>query len=188
MGNKNNGNGDKRTYLRESVSYVEHKIVVYGMDRCGKSTLTCQYISSIFIEQFDPTKQEKYRKYTTIDKTPYIFDIIDTVNTLEFSSIRDQEMRNNDAFILVYSITDISSYNEILKLRQQILRVKNSPFEPMIIVANKSDLENERKVSIKEGEELAKSLGCPIIEVSSKNRENIERIFELLVKEIKKKY
>ena len=57
-------------------------------------------------------------------------------------------MRTGEGFLCVYSITSRTSYDEITTFHQQILRVKDKDFFPIIIVANKSDLESERKVPI----------------------------------------
>ena len=61
--------------------------------------------------------------------------------------MREQYMRTGEGFLLVYSITSRSSYEEILTFQQQILRVKDKDYFPIIVVANKCDLEAERQVT-----------------------------------------
>jgi GTPase KRas protein len=61
--------------------------------------------------------------------------------------MREQYMRSGEGFLLVYSITARDSYEEIATFHQQILRVKDKDFFPMIVVGNKCDLEAERQVS-----------------------------------------
>jgi GTPase SAR1 family protein len=56
-------------------------------------------------------------------------------------------MRTGEGFLLVYSITSRQSFEEILTFQQQILRVKDKDYFPMIVVGNKADLEGEREVS-----------------------------------------
>ena len=109
------------------------------------------------METYSSTKQEIYTKNTTINKIPYKFTITDTVNNETYSSKRDQEMANNNAFLLVYSVTDPSSFAEISNFRSKILKVKRNEETPIVIVGNKIDLESERKVSFEEGEILALS-------------------------------
>jgi len=55
-------------------------------------------------------------------------------------------MRSGEGFLLVFSITDRSSFDEINKFHRQILRVKDRDEFPMLIVANKADLEHQRMV------------------------------------------
>lgn len=64
------------------------------------------------------------------------------------SAMREQYMRTGEGFLLVYSITSRSSFEEITPFYQQILRVKDMDQFPVIIVANKCDLEYDRQVGM----------------------------------------
>lgn len=61
--------------------------------------------------------------------------------------MREQYMRTGEGFLLVYSITSKQSFDEITTFQQQILRVKDKDYFPMVVVGNKCDLESEREVS-----------------------------------------
>lgn len=61
--------------------------------------------------------------------------------------MREQYMRNGEGFLLVYSITSRMSFEEINTFYQQIRRVKDRDFFPMVLIANKCDLEHDRQVS-----------------------------------------
>ena len=61
--------------------------------------------------------------------------------------MREQYMRTGEGFLLVYSITSRQSFEEIMTFQQQILRVKDKDYFPIIVVGNKCDLEHERQVS-----------------------------------------
>jgi len=100
--------------------------------------------------------------------------------------MREQYMRTGEGFLLVYSITNRSSFEETMTFQQQILRVKDKDYFPMILVGNHCDREVDREVSVKEGQELAHGFGCPFIEVSVKSRFNIDDAFYNLVREIRK--
>jgi len=69
-------------------------------------------------------------------------------------------MRTGEGFLLVYSITSRNSFEEISTFYQQILRVKDKDFFPIILVANKCDLEHERQVST-HGKDQNKKAFCP---------------------------
>ena len=62
--------------------------------------------------------------------------------------MREQCMRTGEGFLLVYSITSRNSFEEIIALYQQILRVNYQDDVPAIMVANKCDLEYERQVGV----------------------------------------
>lgn len=61
--------------------------------------------------------------------------------------MREQYMRTGEGFLLVYSITSRQSFEEITTFQQQILRVKDKDYFPMVVVGNKCDLEGEREVT-----------------------------------------
>eukprot|EP01133_Synstelium_polycarpum_P002265 gene2265-2567_t len=111
-----------------------------------------------------------------------LLDILDTAGQEEYSVMRDQYVRTGDCFMIVYSITSRSSFEEVTPLVRHLERVKDRDDIPIIIVANKSDLASMRQVSIHEGAELAKSLNCLFIETSAKARVNIEEAFYSVVR------
>lgn len=73
--------------------------------------------------------------------------MLDTAGQEEYSAMREQYMRTGEGFLLVYSITSRQSFEEIVTFQQQILRVKDKDYFPIIVVGNKCDLESERQVS-----------------------------------------
>jgi len=116
--------------------------------------------------------------------------------------MREQYMRDGEGFLLVYSITSRNSFEEINDFYQQILRVKDQDSVPVIVAANKCDLEYERQVGINgmsqlsqslqandrlsEGRDLARHFGCQFIETSAKHRLNVDEAFSNLVREIRR--
>lgn len=103
--------------------------------------------------------------------------------------MREQYMRNGEGFLLVFSLLDRSSFEEIKRtFHPQILRVKDRSEFPMILVGNKSDLEPERTVSTSEGQELAAELKIQYIETSAKQKTNVDQAFHDLVRAIRKFY
>ena len=164
---------------------MEYKLVIVGGGGVGKSALTIQYIQNHFIDEYDPTIEDSYRKQTTIDGETCLLDILDTAGQEEYSAMRDQYMRTGQGFILVYSITSRSSFEELPVFHNQILRVKDMDTVPMILVGNKSDLERDRQVTTTEGADLAKSFRCPFHESSALTRVNIDESFIKCVREIK---
>lgn len=95
----------------------------------------------------DPGLVDSYRKQCVIDDEVALLDVLDTAGQEEYSAMREQYMRTGEGFLLVYSITSRQSFEEIITFQQQILRVKDKDYFPMIIVGNKCDLESEREVS-----------------------------------------
>lgn len=160
----------------------ELKLVVVGGGGVGKSALTIQLIHSHFVDEYDPTIEDSYRKQVVIDNEVQVLDILDTAGQEEYSAMREQYMRTGEGFLLVYSITSETSFEELMTYYQQIQRVKDSDYVPIMIVGNKSDLEDERQVSYEDGMNLAKQLNSPFMETSAKQAINVEDAFYTLAR------
>lgn len=165
----------------------EYKIVVLGSGGVGKSALTVQFVQGLFVEKYDPTIEDSYRKQVEIDGQQCMLEILDTAGTEQFTAMRDLYMKNGQGFILVYSIIAQSTFNDLPDLRDQILRVKDKDVVPMLLVGNKADLTDQRVISTEQGDELAKKFGnCAFLEASAKTRTNVDLIFSTLIKQINK--
>ncbi|KAL2088236.1 hypothetical protein ACEWY4_017064 [Coilia grayii] len=104
----------------------EYKLVVLGSGGVGKSALTVQFVQGIFVEKYDPTIEDSYRKQVEVDGQQCMLEILDTAGTEQFTAMRDLYMKNGQGFALVYSITAQSTFNDLQDLREQILRVKDT--------------------------------------------------------------
>ncbi|KAJ9092364.1 Ras GTPase [Naganishia friedmannii] len=152
----------------------EYKLVVVGGGGVGKSALTIQFIQSHFVDEYDPTIEDSYRKQCFIDEEVALLDVLDTAGQEEYGAMREQY---REGFLLVYSITSRPSFDEISVFHQQILRVKDKDYFPVVVVANKCDLDYDRQVDAQEGTNLAKQFGAVCIETSAKQRINVDEVF-----------
>ena len=151
------------------IEMREYKIVVLGSGGVGKSALTVQFVQGIFVEKYDPTIEDSYRKQVEVDGQQCMLEILDTAGTEQFTAMRDLYMKNGQGFVLAYSITAQSTFNDLQDLREQILRVKDSEEVPMVLVGNKCDLEDERVVGKDQGMNMARQFGsCTFMESSAK--------------------
>uniref|UniRef100_K3WRR9 Uncharacterized protein n=1 Tax=Globisporangium ultimum (strain ATCC 200006 / CBS 805.95 / DAOM BR144) TaxID=431595 RepID=K3WRR9_GLOUD len=164
----------------------EYKLVVLGSGGVGKSALTIRLVTDNFLEDYDPTIEDSYRKQTVIDNQSALLDILDTAGQEEYTSMQDQWMREGKGFLLVYSVTSRSTFDDIAAFKDKILRAKDVDSVPIVLVGNKCDLESQRQVSKSEGEQLARRWGCAFMETSAKERINNEDCFYQVVREIRK--
>ncbi|CEP18946.1 hypothetical protein [Parasitella parasitica] len=163
----------------------EYTIAMVGDGGVGKSAMTIQFIQEQFVDEYDPTIADSYRKQCLIDKYSAMLDILDTAGQEEYSAMSEQYMRDRSGFVLVYSITSSQSFEQVKELYNKIDQVKDGEPFTVILVGNKCDLEGNRQVKRKEGEDLAKKYGCQFLEASAKKKINIDETFTSLVRDIR---
>jgi GTPase KRas protein len=170
-----------------SSNVEEFKLAVVGGGGVGKSALTVQFVQNVFVEEYDPTIEDSYRKHAKIDELPCFLEVLDTAGQEEYKSLRDSYMRTADGFVMVFSIIDRKTFEEINDFYEQILRVKDADKWPMVIIGNKCDLESERAVTKDDAMKLATTCGkVPYLEASAKARKNVDEVFYELVREVRK--
>jgi len=160
---------------------MEFQLVVVGGANVGKSALTMQFVSEHFVELYDPTIEDSYRKRIEVGEEVVILEVLDTASQEIYSCIREQYFRSGKGFICLYSVTDRQSFEEVHSFHQRI-RVNSQA--PIIVVGNKKDLEGQREVSSVEGQVVATRLSCLFFETSAKTRENVDECFMSCVKQI----
>lgn len=102
--------------------------------------------------------------------------------------MRELYIKSGKGFILVYSVTDENSLKELLALREQVLRIKDSDNVPMVLIGNKSDLENDRVLSIEDGVKVSQEWGLvPFYETSAMYKTNVDEAFIDVVRQIMRK-
>ncbi len=143
----------------------------------GKSALTIQFIQGKFIEEYDPTIEDSYRKQCAVDGESALLDILDTAGQEEYAAMREQYIRAGQGFLLVYAINNGASFEEMQQFVPQINRAKQSSNVPIILVGNKCDLEEFREVSFATGKEYAIKNNMKFLECSAQTGLNVQEAF-----------
>jgi len=164
----------------------ETKLAVVGGGGVGKTALTLQFTGNYFVDEYDPTVEDVYRKQVSVDGEVALLEILDTAGQEEYSSMRDQYMRNGQGFLLVYDVTSLKSIDDVQEFHKSILRVKDADYFPMVLVGNKRDMTEFRAVPTSDGSNVAAGWGCPFFEASAKLRENVDEAFFELVREVRR--
>ncbi|XP_029942308.1 ras-related protein ralB-B-like [Salarias fasciatus] len=172
---------------KNQTSLVLHKVIMVGSGGVGKSALTLQFMYDEFVEDYEPTKADSYRKKVVLDGEDVQIDILDTAGQEDYAAIRDNYFRSGEGFLLVFSITEHESFTATSEFREQILRVKEEEAIPLLVVGNKSDLEERRQVSAEEAAAKAGEWGVQYVETSAKTRANVDKVFFDLMREVRKK-
>ncbi|TRZ17909.1 hypothetical protein HGM15179_009179 [Zosterops borbonicus] len=166
-------------------SLALHKVIMVGSGGVGKSALTLQFMYDEFVEDYEPTKADSYRKKVVLDGEEVQIDILDTAGQEDYAAIRDNYFRSGEGFLCVFSITELESFAATADFREQILRVKEDENVPFLLVGNKSDLEDKRQVSVEEAKNRADQWNVNYVETSAKTRANVDKVFFDLMREIR---
>ena len=162
-----------------------HKVILLGTGGVGKSALTFQFMYDEFLENYEPTKADCFRKKVILEGDEVQIDILDTAGQEEYEGIRDHYIKSGEGFLCVFSITDEFSFQKCQEFRDHILRVKNDDNVPIILVGNKCDLDKRRQISAAQGQVYASSWKAQYFETSAKTRNNVDNVFFEVMKDIR---
>lgn len=154
----------------------------------GKSSVTVQFVQGVYVESYDPTIEDSYRKQIEVDGRACDLEILDTAGVAQFTAMRELYIKSGKGFLLVYSVTDENSLKELLALREQVLRIKDSENVPMVLIGNKCDLNEDRVLLIDDGIKVSQQWGLvPFYETSAMYKTNVDEAFVDVVRQIMRK-
>uniref|UniRef100_A0A8C2EP09 GTP-binding protein n=1 Tax=Cyprinus carpio TaxID=7962 RepID=A0A8C2EP09_CYPCA len=166
-----------------------YRVVLLGDHGVGKSSL-----ANIFagIQEKDAHKhieEDTYERTLAVDGEETTLVVMDTWETEKQEEdekwVQDYCMQVGSAYIIVYSITDRSSFESASELRIQLRRIRQAENIPIILVGNKSDLVRSREVAVEEGRACAVVFDCKFIETSASLHHNVHELFEGIVRQIR---
>lgn len=87
-------------------------------------------------------------------------------------------------YILVYSITDDTTFSKLDRVREEIQKAQGGRPIPIFLVGTKKDLVSDRAVSDKERQAKARQWNCQSFEISSLTNEGVNEVFEKIIQAI----
>ena len=122
---------------------------------------------------------DPYTKSVQIDRQTYSLEI-SGISVDEFESLVVTPLREGDTFMLIYSIDDKTSFDEIKEAHKIILKAKHSDHAPVVSCGDISDLEERREITMSEGEALVHEL---ISVHSPRHQQRLAQIFQMKSKQ-----
>ena len=163
------------------------KYIIIGDAAVGKSNLLLRFAQNDFKMEYQLTIGVEFgAKNIEINNKKYRLQIWDTAGQENYRSITRAYYKNSVCAILVYDITNRDSFEHISSWIDDCL-AQSPKTVFMVLVGNKSDLSEKRRVTIEEGQQMAKNHNLLFFETSAKTGENVDKIFEESAKEINKK-
>jgi len=115
-----------------------YRLVVLGSGRVGKSSIIRRLLKDEFVEGYKATVEDLHCRDYEIDGNTIKVDILDTAGHLEFPAMRRLSISTANAFLLVYSIDDRGSFEEVRRLWEQIKEERTGYNElPCVVAGNK---------------------------------------------------
>jgi len=163
------------------------KYIIVGDTAVGKSCLLLQFTDKRFQPVHDLTIGVEFGSRTVnIEGNQVKLQIWDTAGQEKFRSITRSYYRGTTGALLAYDITRKETFDHLTEWLEDCKKYSNQNIVIMLI-GNKSDLEEKRQVSRAEGEKFAKEHGLIFLETSAKTDENVEEAFIATAKQIYEK-
>ena len=164
------------------------RICLLGDAGVGKTSILSRFCDNTFKENYNNTIGVDFRLITLKqDNIISKLHIWDTAGQERFRSLASNYINNAHGFIFIYDITDLDSFNHVINWVDMALG-KNPKTVVNFLVGNKSDNDEERKVSKEEAKNLAKEKNLFFLETSARNNDNIQKLFYFFLFELIKYY
>ncbi|KAH8338060.1 ras-related protein Rab-21 [Drosophila kikkawai] len=162
---------------------LNFKAVLLGEGCVGKTSLVLRYMEDKFNAQHLSTLQASFvtRKVTLEDGRRAQLNIWDTAGQERFHALGPIYYRGSDGALLVYDITDQDSFQKVKSWVRELRQMRGTEIG-LVIVGNKTDLEEQRAVEYSEALQYARTVGAQYVETSAKENEGVTELFELLTR------
>lgn len=158
------------------------KIIIIGEQAVGKSSIIMRYVDQDFDLNMIGTAGVDFRKkLINIDGNEIKLMIFDTAGQQRFRSITKNFYRECKGVILVYDVSDATSFSNLKDWLSSIKQHANEGVE-ILLVGNKIDL--PRQVQTDEGKQFSKESNVPLVETSAKTGQGVEKSFETIIRNI----
>ncbi len=163
------------------------KILTIGESGVGKTCILRRFVENKFLKNHLATIGIDFKTKTLIiNKQEIKLKIWDTAGQERFRNITTQYYKGADGIVLVYDVTEESSYDKIRDWMEQILYNTQRDDIGLVLLGNKCDME-PRTVTEEQGNKMAEELKISYFETSALNGQGIKEAFEQLTRDIMKK-
>lgn len=155
-----------------------------GARGVGKSSFTMQFAESSFPDENEPLAMDGLCKNIDIDGQEVMVKVLDPTGPEQCDETRDSYLQVSQGFVLVYSVASKASFDELSQIKDRIHSIKASDCVPMILIGNKSDMEEQRVISTEDGTAQAAAWKVPFLEASARLRVNVDEAISDVVRQV----
>ncbi|KAG1684711.1 GTP-binding protein Rheb [Nymphon striatum] len=164
----------------------QRNLAIMGFRSVGKSSLTIQFVEGQFVDSYDPTIENTFRKSMKFNGQEYDLKLVDTAGQDEHSILPNSYFMEIHGYILVYSISSQKSFEVIKIIYDKLLDMTGLVSVPIVLVGNKVDLHMERVISYEQGKSVANEWKSAFIEASAKENESVSQMFTTILRQVEK--
>ena len=162
-----------------------YKILLLGDSTVGKTCFLLRYVDDSFLDLHMATIGLDYRLKTLILEEQKIVKVQlwDTAGQDKFRAITRNYYKGASGIILIFDVTNVKSYENIKKWINEI-KEEISEKVAIVLIGNKIDNVQERKISREQGDKLASEIGVKFFETSAKTGEGVKDLFVTIANKV----
>ena len=155
-----------------------YKVIVIGDPAVGKTSLLTKFATNKFEEKYLPTVGVNILKEVINLEEQIVVNLMfwDVAGQPQFYMLHRPYFNGADAMILVFDITRSSTFSNINNWYSTAVKYGLSGI-PRILIGNKIDLKDDRKIIMPMAEHLSEKLNAPYFETSALTGDNVKLIF-----------
>jgi small GTP-binding protein len=164
--------------------YESIKITLLGSSGVGKTCIIRRYTENNYEEGSQSTSGASYsQKYLEINNRTVQIDLWDTAGQEKYRSLGRHFYKDAYIVVLVYDITNKESFIDLKDKWYNDLKNFGEKYTVLAVVGSKSDIFEKEEVPEEDAREFAKSVGAIFMLTSAKTGDNIEALFDKLVRQ-----
>ncbi len=168
--------------MYEEPKYII-KITILGEKNVGKTSLVYRYIENKFRDSYKATLGVNLlKKDMEVDGNSVSAQIWDLGGQDSFKSLRKLYLEGSNGALVIFDLTERKTFDRLNEWVDSFKEARGE--QPMVLIGNKSDLENQRKITEMEASNYAKENNMELILTSAKTGQNVEDAFIILTKRI----
>ncbi len=168
--------------MTEQPKYII-KITLLGEKNVGKTSLVYRYIENKFRESYKATLGVNLlKKDMEVDGNGVSAQIWDLGGQESFRSLRKLYLEGANGALVMFDLTDRKTFDKLNEWVESFKEIRGK--QPIVLIGNKSDLENQRKITDTEARNYAKKNNMELMLTSAKTGQNVEEAFIKLTKRI----
>ncbi len=158
------------------------KVVILGDGGVGKTSLLNKFVSESFEKDYKSTIGTNIMRvdYKIMEKVTVGFALWDLAGQQFFQKVRQMYLAGCQAALFVYDVTRPDTLYNLKNWQNELHAAVAEPNVKSLMVGNKADLTDQRKVSFEEGKKVADELGLPYLETSAKTGDNVKHAFGII--------